>query len=226
MSKIDVSNIKIGAIATIQTDDVIYRLVVTEISDQAIKGRLDFSDSAYGSAVVTDFLERGCLVTIPPGEINDINIEENKELADSIFEDANKRVEYAETCIKGEGSIVQELIFTYDPEPMFPSSPVHLTVTQISTVDVYDSEGVPVMVKCWYFPENQDNVAKIFEKRKEYVSTDCRFLPETKVVFKQNEITSESILANAVCAEFFPKDIKATVDTFILAAKENAGING
>ena len=218
MNTINTKNVKVGQMLYLEFNEGEYveTILVTEVNDKTVTGRIDYTSSAYGSAVVTDHLEEGKKVTERWDDITKFEAYDDEKKAEKIKRAAKKRIEYAKTIIKGDKQIVQSIDMEYKED--------YVKTEMTSTLPHVDSEGVPVLCKCWYdICENltEEKAKTVLSNRFVYVSSRGMFLPGTKLTFKSERFEFEGTLESGlvVFKGVIPDKLLDAVNAYIEGAR-------
>ncbi len=222
MNKTEIKNVKAGQMLYCEFNEgeFIETILVTEVNDKTVTGRIDYTSSAYGSAIVTDHLEEGKKVTIKWDNVTEFKAYDDEKKAEKIERAAKKRIEYAKTIINGDKQIVQSIDMEYKDDCV--------AVEMASTLPDVDSEGVPELCKCWYdIYENltKERAKSLLSERFRYVSCRGEFLPETRLTFKSKGFKFEGTLESGiiVCKDVVPDKLLDAVNVFIEGARSQYG---
>ncbi len=170
----------------IQENDGEYVIVmqVQNENDQEIKGRIVYTSSAYGSAVVSDVIETGRLITVNKSDMTSVRVIKQDSLNDILSEGIERRNKLADGFITSDEQVIQNI--------SIDKSEDGLVFTFLSTLPgTEDEEGIPVATESYYYAtENTkpSNLENAFNERHSYVSSSGRFLKETKVFYEDEKI--------------------------------------
>ncbi len=216
--------LKVGQIMFCDCEEqsISYSILVTNITKDTVAGRIGYSSSAYGSAVVEDFLEEGKKITLRWEDIDSYSAVNDEKRAAQIRKAAKDRIEYAKNFIRAEGQVMQRIDMKLEED--------HIAVTMASTLPSNDSEDVPWLCKCWYRFNGTltpEKVTRALTERFTFVSGSGVFLPETKVIFKTKSFKFEGTLESGVviCGGIIPDELLRAMNLFIDTARSQYGMS-
>ncbi len=218
-------NIKCGQILNCYDREgaMTYQLLITDISKKTVRGRINYSSSAYGSAVVHDNLERGKLTILKWKNLASCQVKNDPDAAAKIIKAAATRKKMAQGFI-GDRNPMQSINMIYDDKKGT------IDVQMVSTLPNKDREGVPEVCLCWCCINDMmtaDEIDMALSRRFDRVSSGGTFLPQTKVTFR-SELSYQSFKLEDGNQIVFPqemsKELNTAVNLFLDAARSQYGI--
>lgn len=224
--------IKTGQLLYVECNEaeMTYRLLVTGITKSVIKGRLDYSSSAYGDAVVTDIMERGMLISLKWSDITFVAVE--KELGNRRLKPADVIAEIKDAARERKGiakKFIKAGVNTMQKIDMLLEDDNSVSIEMTSTLSHKDREGVPVVCKCYYWIRpsiSKESIDYALENRFNCVSSSGAFHPETKVVFRRApfDITTGYLKdSSPTVMGIVPDELKESVNLFLDGARNQYG---